>query len=176
MVFLGNNFNEMVQYVLRGQEQKDLFQLTERTVFWATLIDDTVSDSFLLGYGYQMLSLAGMLKYFPEQGYTISNAHNTFIQTFVGLGAIGLSLLLYSIFKAFVAFFFVYHNISRREKYAIVELLIIIIVCLLASLTQFGIAGLTTPVVPAYFMAIMLLTISRIRVIHNLKIKQLLTG
>ena len=112
-----------------------------------------------------------MVKYFPERGYSISNAHNTFIQTFVGLGIVGLLLLMYHLVKVLTSLRYVYRCSNRNEKDMVFELFVVITVCILASLTQFGIVGLTTPIVPAYFMAIMLITYSRIQLLKKVRLK-----
>jgi O-antigen ligase len=94
-----NYFNEIIEYLVRGQSFEEMLLLTERARFWLILISNTLFDQPILGHGYQMLGDDGITKHFPDLGYSISNAHNTFIQTFVGLGLIGFFLLSYHLLR-----------------------------------------------------------------------------
>jgi hypothetical protein len=158
-------FDELIEYVLRGQQIGDLIQLTERVRFWRVIIADTLTESPLLGYGYQMMSNDGISKYFADLQYSRSNAHNTFIQTFSGLGLLGTAVLFYHLFVVAKSFRYVYNRVSGRVRDRVFELIVILIACILASLTQYGIVGMTTPVVPAYLMIIMLITYLRIKLV-----------
>jgi len=162
---------DIMEYVLRGQSYEELFLLTERGRFWTILISDTLSDSPILGYGYQMLSHDGLLKNFNDFGYSISNAHNVFIQTFSGLGLIGFSLLSYHLLRVVISLRYVYRYAEAHEKNNIFELIIIFIICILASITQHGIVGMTTPIVPTYMMLIMLLTYLRLQLKVSMQAK-----
>ncbi len=168
---LVDSYNELFDFILRGQDQEEFVQLTGRMAFWYSLLRDTGSERFFIGYGYQMLGQEGMVRYIPEHGYTISNAHNVFIQTFVGLGMIGLLLLIFHLVKVLISLRYVYRYSYANEKDMVFELFVVITVCVLASLTQFGIVGLTTPIVPAYFMAIVLLTYSRVQLSKRVRLK-----
>ena len=163
--------NDIMEYVLRGQSYEELLLLTERGRFWTILISDTLSDSPILGYGYQMLSHDGLLKNFNDFGYSISNAHNVFIQTFSGLGLIGFSLLSYHLLRVVISLRYVYRYAEAHEKNNIFELIIIFIICILASITQHGIVGMTTPIVPTYMMLIMLLTYLRLQLKVSMQAK-----
>ena len=163
-----NYSNEIIEYLVRGQSFEEMLLLTERARFWLRLISDTLFDAPILGYGYQMLGNDGITKYFPDLEYSISNTHNTFIQTFVGLGLIGFSLLSYHLLRVVMSLRYVYRHAETHEKDNIFELVIILTICILASLTQYGIVGMTTPIVPVYMMSIMLLTYLRIQLIDNL--------
>jgi O-Antigen ligase len=166
-VLLVDNAKGIFGYLLREQELEDLLRLTERTRFWEALIVDTWHQNPFLGYGYQMLSENGIVKDFPNYGYSISNAHNTFVQTFVGLGLVGLMLLLYQLLKTFKVLGIIYMKAARQERDSVFELLIIVFVCLVSSLAQYGIVGMTTPIVPAYMMAVTLITYQWRRLIDD---------
>jgi DNA-binding transcriptional regulator of glucitol operon len=172
MIFLIMNLDAVVELILRGQNLEELLSLTERTTFWKVLIVDTLSESPILGYGYQMMSYDGLSKNFTDLGYSRSNAHNTFIQTFVGLGLVGLMLLLYHLLKVIQCFNYVNKRISENVKERVFELKIIVVICILASLTQYGIVGITTPVVPIYLMAIMLITYLRVILVGSFHSKR----
>jgi hypothetical protein len=163
--------NDIMEYVLRGQSYEELLLLTERGRFWGILVSDTLFNRPFLGYGYQMLSHDGLLKSFNDYGYSISNAHNTFIQTFTGLGLIGFSLLSYHLLRVVISLRYVYRYAEAHEKNNIFELIIIFIICILASITQHGIVGMTTPIVPTYMMLIMLLTYLRLQLKVSMQAK-----
>lgn len=161
IVVVSSKYETIVQYILRGQQLDDLLRLTERVRFWSYLVSDTFNESPLLGYGYQMLSTNGIIKYFPDMGYSISNAHNSFIQTFVGLGLIGLALLLYQILRTVYSLYLAEKKSRSSLRDRGFEVAILVLACLLASFTQYGIVGMTTPVVPVYMMAVTLIAYHR---------------
>ena len=68
ILFLSNNYNELLEFILRGQKQEDLIQLTARMFFWKSLLSDTLSDRFLIGYGYQNVRSRWDGKIFPGAG------------------------------------------------------------------------------------------------------------
>jgi len=161
-------FDQLLAYVLRGQQVEDFIHLTERVKFWKVIIADTLTESPLFGYGYQMMSYDGVSKYFADLHYSRSNAHNTFIQTFSGLGLIGSAVLFYHLIMVGKSFRYINNRVSKKLKDRVFELKVIVITCILASLTQYGIVGMTTPVVPVYLMAIMLITYLRIQLVDDL--------
>ena len=171
MIFLIMNLDAVVELILRNQKIEEFLSLTGRVAFWKVLIVDTLSESPILGYGYQMMSYDGLSKNFTDLGYSRSNAHNTFVQTFTGLGLVGLMLLLYHLLKVTQSFNYVNKRISGNVKERVFELVIIVVVCILASITQYGIVGMTTPVVPIYLMAIMLITYLRVILVSSLHSK-----
>ncbi|GAB1268530.1 hypothetical protein NBRC116493_17830 [Aurantivibrio infirmus] len=155
VIVLGN-WEYLMKYILRGQEWGDLLNLTERVSFWVRISKDTVNESPIVGYGYQMLSSDGLYKTFDDKAYVVSNAHNTFIQTLAGLGILGLAVLLYHLVQVVSTVRFLYIRSAGKEKSRMFEVVILLAVCILASLTQYGIVGMTTPIVPVYMMIVAL--------------------
>ena len=141
---------------LRQQNFQELIQLSSRTIFWQEIIIDTFEESPFLGYGYQMMSHDGTTKVFESLGFIArGNAHNTFVQTFSGLGVIGLALLILNILLSittYTNFRKIYTELYKSHQ--IFMIMGLILLTLVASLTQYGIVGMTTPVVPVYLLCI----------------------
>lgn len=152
------DFGLVVDLVKRGQTLEDLISLTTRTIFWKELIVDTTLESPFLGYGYQMMGPDGTTKVFESLGGTVrSSAHNTFIQTYAGLGVFGLIILAWNITNVLLRYL---HLRSPKKKGVenLSMIFLIVIMCLIASLTQYGIVGMTTPVAPLYYLCVALLS------------------
>lgn len=144
--------DQFVSYFLRDDSVENLRTMSSRTRIWEEVIAQTWEESPLLGYGYQMLSDKGIYFFSYEYGFERSNAHSTFVQTFAGLGIIGLLLLVWHI--TVIARTLVVLSFKREGSHQddFFELLILYICCIIASITEFGIVGMTTPVVPVYLI------------------------
>lgn len=149
-------FEAAFEIFLRQQNFQELIQLSSRTIFWQEIIIDTFEESPFLGYGYQMMSHDGTTKVFESLGFIArGNAHNTFVQTFSGLGVIGLALLILNILLSittYTNFRKIYTELYKSHQ--IFMIMGLILLTLVASLTQYGIVGMTTPVVPVYLLCI----------------------
>jgi len=149
-----NAVGGLFTYLSRNEQIDNLLSLTSRNIIWHGIVTDTWRNSPLIGFGYQMLSEFGISYNSQEYGFIRTNAHSTFVQTFAGLGLMGLLLLLWQIVKTGkVLYILSFINIkdNQHQKGAF-ELLLLFVGCIISSISEFGIAGMTTPVVPVYLI------------------------
>lgn len=138
----------IISLLERGQGLENLLSLGGRTLFWERLISEGVwSPSVLYGFGYQMLSGEGRGSI--SAGVTISMAHNNFIQSFLGLGVIGLMLN--------IAFWvFVFRRIIRNRRFLRLRdynlLITSSVMVFIYSIVEFGIFGPPNIIMPVFLV------------------------
>ena len=162
MLFVDIDLSIPLEIAARGQNFQELISLSSRVTFWSELVVDTTFQRPIFGFGYQMLSEDGTTKIFSSLGgIARGNAHNTFVQTYAGLGIIGVSLLSWNIGSVFyrTSYLSRYGYLTKIDKD---KLFVIVITCLVGSLTQYGIVGMTTPLVPIYGFCVALLSVIQI--------------
>ena len=138
-----------VEIMLRG-DLKSLLTLGSRSLIWSTLIENVTNEAPIFGYGYQMLSFNGS-EFELVPGIYRGMAHNSFIQTLAGLGILGLLVLIAQTSVTFKHIFFPPIKVKMlNSAQNFKELIILSIVCIGASLTEFGLLGPTSPAIPMY--------------------------
>ena len=134
-----------------------LEEISGRLPLWKDLILLQFLNRLLFGYGFQMLSSSGIHIDAPHAWYT-ANAHNGFIQCLVGLGGIGFLLLIISVAVTLNLLLRklknqINANIRSPSPFNIyIELIAILSIAILNSMTEFGIGGHTNPILLTYLM------------------------
>lgn len=152
ILFMGSfPFENILEWVSKGDSMDSMISATGRIPVWRDILFYLFPESPLIGFGFQTMGPDGIIFYSPS-GLAITMAHNSFIQTLVGMGLVGLLCLLLSLLFLFKAIF---HSLSDRagERYFyFVEVISVMIVILFDSITDYGIAGLNNPVMLAFIV------------------------
>nr|WP_279614691.1 O-antigen ligase family protein [Sphingomicrobium astaxanthinifaciens] len=148
VVFLAMLFADYLwTYFERGHGSGNLVSLGGRTTIWQVMVGAArFEEDILWGYGYQMLSAQGQAV--SDGEITVTMAHNTFIQTYLGLGGIGL--LLHIIFWSSAMC-----ELLRRGGDLCAEVNLyrsFAVMMLVYSLVEFGIFGPPTVLAPIYLV------------------------
>ncbi len=80
-----------------GQSASDLATGTNRTLVWAAIIEHLTFASILIGHGFYMLSGTGTV---IVGALNLYHAHNGYMQTLAGTGAVGLVLVFAFLVRA----------------------------------------------------------------------------
>lgn len=75
--------------------------LTGRTTIWHSVMEAVLKRP-MLGYGYMAFWHAGLNSVSLENRWSVSGAHNGFLEVWLSLGAIGLALVLFTFARAIV--------------------------------------------------------------------------
>ena len=111
----------------------ELATLTGRLPFWQDLLAVAFAQEPLLGYGFQCIWREEF--FYSADAYGGTMAHNTFLQTLLGLGLVGLFLVGLQLIATCRAAFLLGDGARRRSALAI------LLPLLVNSLTEFGIFG-----------------------------------
>ena len=105
--------------------------LTTRIPTWNILL--SMVENPIVGFGYEIFWAGDRLSYFwNKTGTTIISAHNGYLDTYLTLGIIGLSLLLLSIIAGLIK---AIKRLRYEYKYALLRITFII-VCILQNWTE----------------------------------------
>ena len=147
----------VVDYVLRGGSSAGLYTLGARTIIWLEIIDDVIQNRLVYGYGYQMLSEHGS-DFVMRFGVVRGHAHNTFVQSFAGLGLFGFLIVC-------IQFMSTYYYV-RKIDYLVITFSLLL-VCVFSSLVEFGMFGPTSPVSVNYPIVVFYCVLAFRRTLHK---------
>ncbi|HXG63297.1 MAG TPA: O-antigen ligase family protein, partial [Planctomycetota bacterium] len=140
-----------VDAFVRGGEARELATLTSRLPLWADLLGQAFPEEPLLGFGFQRIWYQ---EYFWSPGaYAASMAHNTFVQTLLGLGLAGLTVAGLQLGLTLAAAFRLRREPVGRSAWAI------LLPLLVNSWTEFGIFGPMNFATVLYQMVVILLAL-----------------
>ncbi|MDQ7786904.1 MAG: O-antigen ligase family protein [Thermodesulfovibrionales bacterium] len=141
------------EFALKGDSIDSVVSLTGRLTVWKDLLQFVFPKSPLIGVGYQMMDTDGII-FKTSEGFTITMAHNSFIQVLIGLGLFGLLILLLSLFFLFNKIFKNYLLEDNFNRYYFLEMVAILIIIMFDCFIDYGIGGLNTPVIIVYSIII----------------------
>lgn len=97
-------WHEMALAFSRTGRVSDIFTLTGRTEIWSAAIS-AFWEKPILGYGFGSTKVLLPEVYRTYWGFTVSQAHNLYIQTAVTLGVVGLSFVLIILWRQVADYF-----------------------------------------------------------------------
>lgn len=152
ILFVGAfSFENFLVWFLKGDSVDSMVTATGRTVIWKDILLYLFPESPFIGFGFQTMGPDGIFFHSPS-GITFTMAHNSFLQTLIGLGLIGLTCLLLSLGFFFRKIFQNLANRSAKTYFLFVEVISLMIVILFDSITDYGIAGLSNPVMLTFIV------------------------
>lgn len=139
--FLANNLGIVAHLLWYEEAVSDSASLTGRVPVWRTAISDTLASPFtsLLGHGY----LSGFAIGLQGTYWTALQAHNSFIQTFFDLGALGVLLVTFLYLAAWVKALRALRTFERHDpRWArALELFAVLTLYTVASMAQDIVGG-----------------------------------
>ena len=142
-VFLGEF---LVSVFVRGAEISTILTGSHRLNIFMSLIQSTIMQSPLLGFGYGNLSIYGSEFFVHDLNTYRTNAHSSYLQILASLGVIGL-----------IAFVILqYHLIVNLNRISALSrgLPALVIVLILFQFAQTSLVGDTTPIQIMFFVFI----------------------
>lgn len=138
------SFHDLGALLSRTGRSTDLTTLTGRTDIWMASIDAFFKRPFF-GYGFGSTKILLPEIYRTYWGFTVTQAHNLYIQTAVTLGVFGLVLVLIIIFRQMLSY------VKRQDVFKTVVLGFILV----HGLTEPGPIGVS-PNIVTFFWALSL--------------------
>ena len=134
-VFLGDS---LISVFIRGSEISTILTGSHRLNIFMSLIQSTLMQSPLLGFGYGNLSIYGSEFYVQDLNIYRTNAHSSYFQILANLGIIGLTAFVILQYHLFV-------NLNRISVLSR-GLPALVVVFILFQLAQTSLVGDTTPI------------------------------
>ena len=135
--------------IIKQGNMDEVLNMTGRIPFWKDLLSINFPKEPFLGYGYMRIDYDD--KFESINAYAGAMTHNTFLQTLMGLGLIGLIIVLVQLALTLVAIIKTTHAYKRRLAIAV------LIPLLINSLTEFGIFGETNYGIMFYLFIVFML-------------------
>ena len=142
-VFLGDS---LISVFIRGSEISTILTGSHRLNIFMSLIQSTLMQSPLLGFGYGNLSIYGSEFYVQDLNIYRTNAHSSYFQILANLGIIGLTAFVILQYHLFV-------NLNRISVLSR-GLPALVVVFILFQLAQTSLVGDTTPIQIMFFVFI----------------------
>lgn len=135
--------------IIKQGNLEEVLNMTGRIPFWKDLLSINFPKEPFLGYGYMRIDYAD--KFESINAYAGAMTHNTFLQTLMGLGLIGLTIVLAQLALTFYSIIKTAQAYKRRLSIAV------LIPLLINSLTEFGIFGETNYGIMFYLFIVFML-------------------
>ena len=150
LVFMSSNVDEkLLGYFGRGQSTEELESFSGRTGIYERALE-LIEKAPIYGYGYR----SGRMQVYNEASSTI-HAHNAFLESYVGLGIIGLLLMVTMLLSALwrALRMLIDHRCNRVWRYFGTQYLALLVPIFTFSMSETGLAG-ELGVPQLYFLAV----------------------
>ena len=99
ILFLSNLPQYLLEFYMRGQSAEQFMMLSDRVIYWQISFSYILSSlkSFFMGYGAYTGGRFLVSTFFDE--IVFSSTHNTWVETALGVGLVGLIPLTVAVFK-----------------------------------------------------------------------------
>ena len=93
---MGYGWENIHEYVTRGQSERELATFTGRTDKWGLVISEFMRSP-IIGFGYGVTSPTGY--HYLNEKWQLLNAHNAFLSVLSGTGLIGMALFVWGVWR-----------------------------------------------------------------------------